>query len=103
VLALNLKRRQLTPTQRATVGTASLPLLEEEARQRMLAGKAAHDPVTKVSQGRSVDKAAKLVGVNRQYISDGPAYLTDPSQIFDKGQRRTQAKENPPQPRAMAG
>ncbi len=44
-----------------------LPLLEAEARKRMLAGKRS-DPSTLISQGKAAAYAAKLMGVSPRYV-----------------------------------
>lgn len=76
VVSLNLKRRHLSPDQKAAVAVALLPLLEKEAALRKQAtqikqGKA---PVAEKFQqpekGRAAEQAAKLVGVNPHYVSD---------------------------------
>jgi len=72
VVSLNLKRRHLTPSQRAAIALDILPYLEEEAKKRQLASlKNQNLVVEKIPQrekGRAPENAARLVGVNERYI-----------------------------------
>lgn len=68
VLIQNSQRRHLTPSQKAFVALEAEKLLTKEAKQRQRMGKQkVADPNAK---GQARDKAAELVGVNRQYVSD---------------------------------
>src|ERR1700733_8957535 len=69
VVSLNLKRRHLNASQLSFVALDVERAEAELAKQRMLAGKKL-DPVQQIARGKSRDKAAKAVGVNRQYVSD---------------------------------
>lgn len=75
----NLKRRHLSTGQRAKLANEALPLLEAEARQRMIVGKAV-DPGADLPQGsdtepkpkraaRSRDKAAKATGTSGRAVA----------------------------------
>lgn len=73
VIDLNLHRRHLTTGQRAAVAYDMLPMLEESARERMLAGKA--DPGADLPQGtdeerapRARDRAAELAGTSGRAV-----------------------------------
>jgi N6-adenosine-specific RNA methylase IME4 len=77
VVSLNLKRRHLTADQKAAIAVSLLPLLEEEAKERVrehggTAPGKQKTPVSKIPQvfGKSRDQAAKIVGVNPHYVSD---------------------------------
>jgi len=88
VLSKNLRRRQLTKSQAAAVAVEALPLLEAEAKERMLAGKNA-DPVQIIEQGspmatRSVTQAGDLLGVNRQYVSDAKKLRETAPETYEK-------------------
>lgn len=88
VLSKNLHRRQLTKSQAAAVAVEALPMLEAESEQRMLAGKA-QDPGPKMDQGsgrapRSADRAGRLVGVGRQYVSDAKKLSEEAPQTFER-------------------
>ncbi len=73
VLSLNLNRRHLSSSQKATLAVDMLPILEAEAKERQVANlkKGDEAPVTqKVAErekGESREKAAKMTGTNRQY------------------------------------
>jgi len=69
VISANLERRHLSAGQLAVVAERLLPMLEEQARERMLAGKAP-DPSEIIQQGRSAEIAAQMVGANPHYVSD---------------------------------
>jgi len=71
VVSHNLHRRHLTIAQRAALALDLLPKLEEEARERMLAGKA--DPRPETDEGRSDEKAAAMVGVGRTTVAAAKA------------------------------
>ena len=66
VISNNLDRRHLTKSQRAVIAVEVLPLLEEEAKKRMLTG----HPSQKIDKGRSTEQAAIKFHTNRQYISE---------------------------------
>lgn len=67
VVSHNLHRRHLTTAQRGVLALDLLPRLEEEARERMLRGKA--DPSPETDEGRSDEKAAGMVAVGRSTVA----------------------------------
>lgn len=71
VVAKNLHRRHLTTAQRAALALDLLPHLEDEAKERMLRGKA--DPSPETDEGRSDAKAADLVGIGRSTVAQAKA------------------------------
>lgn len=85
-IAKNLHRRHLSASQRAALAVEVLPMLEVEAKGRMLAGVA--DPDQKVAQGsrepQSSDRAAELLGTNRQYVSDAKKISQDAPELLEK-------------------
>lgn len=94
VISKNVKRRHLTPSQRATVAVESLPMFEREAKERQRAhagtapGKAAgsNTPSTiggSVSEkGEATAHAAKAAGASRAYVADAKAIQEDDPKAF---------------------
>ena len=75
VISLNLKRRHLTASQLAFVALDIERVEAELAKQRQKLSqgrgiKKAKQQIADLNKGQSRDKAAKAVGVNRQYVSD---------------------------------
>lgn len=70
VLSVNLKRRQLSASQRAAVAVQALPMLEAEAKERLSkAGgnnKAGVEKIPQEEQGKSSDKAAALANRSKR-------------------------------------
>ena len=60
-------RRNLTPFQRAELALLLKPMLAEEARKRMFAGKA--DPVQNSAQGKTREQLAERAGVSHDTIT----------------------------------
>lgn len=88
VYSLNMKRRHLTGTQKATIAVEMLPLLEEEAKERQ--GRRTdlqHNIVEKIPQSaednKSRTQAAKLVGTNERYVSDAKKIKQDAPEVFE--------------------
>jgi len=70
VLSLNYRRRHLDTSQRSMVAAQAKELFEAEAKERMLAGKAA-DPTPRAEEGSSGEaaaQAAKALGVGRDSV-----------------------------------
>lgn len=87
VVSLNLHRRHMSAEQRAAVAVKMLPMLEAEAKERMLAGVKV-DPTQKVGEGshkdgESAKQAAGIAGTNHQYVSDAKRIANDAPEVFD--------------------
>jgi hypothetical protein len=80
VLSLNQERRHLTESQRAMAAARAKPLFEEEARQRMLAGKSASDPTPRAEEGgkgEAAALAAEQLNVGRNSVYQAQKVLRD--------------------------
>ncbi len=67
VIAMNIVRRHLSASQKAMIAVLMLPLMREDASERMLHG----DPTVKLpegSTGDARDKAGQAVGVSGKYV-----------------------------------
>lgn len=90
VLATNLKRRQLTATQRTTVAVEAEPLLakeaaEEKARRVAESNRnpmAAKLPPSEKPEREARAKAAKIVGVSPRYVTDGKKIKEKSLEVF---------------------
>ena len=78
VMATNLSRRSLKPSQASMAGAKLLSYYEDQAKERQAELGKSHgdDPSGKfTSRGRARDEAAKVVGVSGKSISDGKKVL----------------------------
>jgi hypothetical protein len=81
ILSLNLHRRHLTPSIRATIGAKLLPFLEAEAKERQRQAGREYGrgrgkekdpekvPEAKPDDGEARQQAAKFVGTNARYVT----------------------------------
>jgi len=86
VVSWNLKRRHLSTSQKATLAVNLKPMFEEQARERMLAGKAA-DPradLPEGSKGKAIDKAAAAVGVSGRIVQDAEHVKKHAPEVFEE-------------------
>lgn len=97
VVSLNLQRRHLSSSQKATVGLDILPMLEEEARERQrvageefgrgklpqLIGEAIEQPRERHAN-EAVQQAAQMVGTNRQYVSDAKKLRDEAPELLER-------------------
>lgn len=71
VISRNLHRRNMSPTQAASVAAKAEPLLAEEAKHREHVRKTGtKENLPESSQGQARDQAAKLTGVSGRLVSD---------------------------------
>ena len=75
VVSANLRRRHLTASQKAMVAVDLLPLLEEEAKERLKTSTGGAKPrpspiVDEAEKGRSDEQAGKAIGVGKTYVAD---------------------------------
>lgn len=91
VLAVNKDRRHLTPSEKAAIALNVTPMLEAEARERQLATlkKGEQPPDVAIlpprdDQGKSRDKAAKMLGVSARYISDAKKIKEEAPETFER-------------------
>ena len=94
-IAKNLHRRHLSASQRAALAVEVLPKLEAEARAAKATAGASSAPgrpaekdgqkVDQVSrEPRASDRAAELLGTNRQYVSDAKKISQDAPELLEK-------------------
>jgi len=87
VRSMNL-RRDLTKSQRTMAAAKLLPMLEEEARKRMLAGVKADPPELmpegQKHTGESAEKAAASVGVSGRYVRMAKRVLEESPELTAK-------------------
>ena len=70
ILSLNLHRRHLTSSQKAAIAIEILPMLEAEAKERQRkSGGAVPQKIAEPEKGEAREKAAQLVGTNREYVA----------------------------------
>lgn len=78
--SLNVRRRQLTASQRAAFAVEILPAFEAEAARRQLTGGVI--PISE--QGRAVDKAAEITGASTGYISTAKRLKQEDPEKFEQ-------------------
>ncbi len=77
VVSLNLKRRHLTPSQRAMVAVEMLPWLEEEAKQRQGTRNDIVEIIPQSKQAKARDEAAQVAHTNAHYVQDAKKLARD--------------------------
>lgn len=100
VVSLNLQRRHLSSSQKATVAMDVLPMLEAEAEERLVrlgreAALKQHGRVTQLigepideprerHASEAVQQAAQMVGTNRQYVSDAKRLRDEAPELLER-------------------
>jgi len=89
VISWNLHRRHLSTSQRAALAVDLEPMFKEEAKKRMLAGKA--DPKANLPQGQTRDQAAEVMKVSGRSVTDAKAIKDRSPEVFEdvKAGRKT--------------
>jgi len=116
VVSLNLHRRHLTSSQRATVALEILPMLEAEAKERQRASGGDRKSVYQkidgpISEPQATEQAAHLLNTNRQYVSDAKKLQQEAPDLLEQVKTaeltipqakreltKRQRKESPPLP-----
>lgn len=90
VVSLNLQRRHLTSSQKATVAMDVLPMLEAEAKERQGARNDIHQLIDECSNEpreripQALEQAAQMVGTNRQYVSDAKKLRDEAPELLER-------------------
>lgn len=86
VLATNLKRRQLTASQRATIAAEAMPLLEaeaEEQRRKKISASRSGETVAKLPPSeKSRERAASIANVSPRYVQDAKRIKEEAPEVF---------------------
>jgi hypothetical protein len=81
VLSQNIRRRQLTTTQRAFIAVEAEKLFAIEAKQREHNRKTTQATLPESSKGQARDQAAKALDVSPRYVQDAKAIATKSPEV----------------------
>lgn len=91
VISMNLQRRQLTASQRATIAVEALSVLEEEAKKRQrIHGDTAPGRIASLTEkiqevsGETAQVAGNLFNVNSRYIYQAKSLQTKAPDLFEQ-------------------
>lgn len=87
VVSLNLSRRHLTSSQRAVIALEVERQLAEDARKRQQGGQGGvllSQKFEQANDGKASEQAARMVGTNRQYVSDAKNIVDKAPELIDK-------------------
>lgn len=92
VASMNLYRRHLTASRRATVAANMIPIFQAEARERQRGGQGgtllqAILPEAKSDKGLSRDKVAEIMNVSSGYVRDSLRLKREAPELFDEVDR----------------
>ncbi len=84
VVSMNVRRRHLTPAQRAIAATEALPHYEAEAKKRQGERTDIKEKIPGSEEGQARDQAASDFNVNHHYISDMKSLRQEAPDLVEK-------------------
>jgi len=106
VVSWNLKRRQMTTSQRAALGVTLKPMFAERARERMAEGGKRHGEgvanLPQVESAKARDQAAAAVGVSGRSVQDAEYVQQHAPEVFEQiktGEKKVHAAKKEVQKR----
>jgi ParB-like chromosome segregation protein Spo0J len=84
VISLNVRRRQLTPSQKAMVAAEALPMFEAEAKERQKLSNPNRAILPPSEKGKARDDAAQAVGVSPRYVQDAKRLTKQAPELAEK-------------------
>ena len=80
IISMNLKRRQLTASQKAVLAVELLPMFESAAKARQQKGS---EKIPYPEQGKASEKAAAATGSNAHYVADAKQIKDEAPEEFE--------------------